>query len=84
MLTMFHVFACAVCGGDPAVDTMLVNGVISGAIAAPWILRAHIGAAIRRVRRHAATGSTGDACPAPTADMDDVSFEADEDDSSTI
>lgn len=42
--------ACAICGGDPATDAMLVNAAIAGVISAPWLFRDKLAAMVRRVR----------------------------------
>jgi hypothetical protein len=63
---MLQLVACAICGGDPAVDSMLINGAISGAIAMPWIFRAQVSAAFSRLRgRPVGTTVIGDACTLP-------------------
>jgi hypothetical protein len=63
---MFHVVACVVCGGDPIVDSMLINSVVSGVIATPWIFKAQIVATVRRVRG-VRPDPSDDECPLPTA-----------------
>lgn len=62
-------FACVVCGGDPAVDSMLINGAISGALATPWIFRTQLAAVIRQVRGRESEAAIGDACPLPPSDQ---------------
>jgi hypothetical protein len=47
---MFSVIACAICGGDPATDTMIVNAAVAGAISMPWLFRDRIVAVARRLR----------------------------------
>jgi hypothetical protein len=44
------VFACGVCGGDPATDTLLVQSVLAAVISTPFVLRTQLAAVIRRVR----------------------------------
>jgi hypothetical protein len=54
--------ACAICGGDPATDTMLVNAAIAGVMSVPWVYRDRIRAVARR-RRGLSEDEPADACP---------------------
>jgi hypothetical protein len=47
---MFSVIACALCGGDPATETMIVNAAVAGALSMPWLFRDRIVAVARRLR----------------------------------
>ena len=47
---MLSVIACAICGGDPATDTMIVNAAVAGALSMPWLFRDRIAAVARRLR----------------------------------
>ena len=47
---MLSVIGCAICGGDPATDTMIVNAAVAGALSMPWLLRDRIAAVARRLR----------------------------------
>ena len=67
---MIQLVACAICGGDPAVDSMLLNGAISGAIAMPWIFKAQISAVFTRLRgRATGTAAIADTCALPSDDQ---------------
>ena len=79
---MLQLVACVVCGGDPAVDSMLINSAISGALATPWIFRTQLAAVMRRVRGRQSEAAIGDACPLPPADR--RRFGEDEADSSDV
>jgi len=46
---MFSI-ACAICGGDPVADTMLVNAAVAGVLSMPWIFRDRIAAMASRIR----------------------------------
>ena len=60
--------ACAICGGDPATDTMLVNAAIAGAMSVPWIFRDRIMVVVHRWRG-LPEDEPANACPIP-ADAD--------------
>ena len=47
---MLSVIACALCGGDPATETMIVNAAVAGALSMPWLFRDRIVAVARRLR----------------------------------
>ncbi len=47
---MLAVIACAICGGDPATETMIVNAAVAGALSVPWLFRDRIVAVVRRRR----------------------------------
>lgn len=47
---MLSVIACAICGGDPATDTMLVQAALAGALSVPFIFREHAYRVVRRLR----------------------------------
>ena len=47
---MHSVIACALCGGDPATETMIVNAAVAGALSMPWLLRDRIADIVRRLR----------------------------------
>ena len=47
---MLSVIACAICGGDPATDTMIVNAAVAGALSMPWLFRDRIASVARRLR----------------------------------
>ena len=47
---MLSVIGCAICGGDPATDTMIVNAAVAGALSMPWLFRDRITAVARRLR----------------------------------
>jgi hypothetical protein len=47
---MLSIVACAICGGDPATDTMLVNAAVAGVLSVPWIFRDRFAAIVRRIR----------------------------------
>jgi hypothetical protein len=66
---MLSVVACAICGLDPASDTMLINLAVAGAISVPWIVRDRIAAVIRRV--NGKPGAAEGSCDPPT-DEDDA------------
>jgi hypothetical protein len=70
---MDSVVACALCGMDPAADTMLINTAIAAGIGAPWMLRHQIiGFARRGYRRLRGIEPDPEACPLPEAlDADD-------------
>jgi hypothetical protein len=41
------IFACGICGGDAATDTMLVQAAIAGVMSVPFLLRDRITAKVR-------------------------------------
>ena len=47
---MLSVIGCAICGGDAATDTMIVNAAVAGALSMPWLFRDRIAALARRLR----------------------------------
>ena len=47
---MLSVIGCAICGGDPATETMIVNAAVAGALSMPWLFRDRIAAVTRRIR----------------------------------
>jgi hypothetical protein len=47
--------ACAICGGDPATDTMLVNVALAGVIGLPWMFKDRIFRVARRLRGEQST-----------------------------
>lgn len=70
---MDPIIACALCGGDPGTDAMLVQSALAAGISIPYFLRGHIVAAVRRVRHHGAPVKLGEeaaACSYPASDGD--------------
>jgi hypothetical protein len=65
---VFYLVACAVCGGDPATDAMLVNAAVAGAISMPWMFRAKIAATLRRIR--GGTQPHEESCPIEPSEDD--------------
>jgi hypothetical protein len=47
---VFSMIACAICGGDPATDTMLVNAALAGVLGLPWMFKDRIFSVARRLR----------------------------------
>jgi hypothetical protein len=68
-----HIVACALCGGDAATDTMLINSAIAAGIGAPWMLRHQLlGFARRGYRRLRGLEPDAEACAlADAVDGDD-------------
>ena len=44
-----EIVACAICGGDPATDTMLVNAAIAGVMSMPFIFRDRLSVTVRHI-----------------------------------
>lgn len=61
--------ACAICGGDPATDTMLVNAAIAGVMSVPWVYRGRIMGVVRRWRG-LSEDEPADSCPISASDED--------------
>jgi hypothetical protein len=70
---MHSVVACALCGMDPAADTMLINSAVAAGIAAPWMLRHQLISFARRgYRRLRGIPPEPDSCSLPGMVDDDT------------
>ena len=69
---MHLIIACALCGGDPTTDTMLVSSAIAAVLSGPILFRSQMADVIRRLRGQAPRGADvgDDACPLPSAEDD--------------
>jgi hypothetical protein len=71
---MHLIVACAICGGDPTTDTMLVSSAIAAVLSGPILFRSQMVDAIRRLRGQPPRRAdvADEACPLPSAEHDQL------------
>ena len=73
------IFACGICGGDPATDSFVLQSALAAVISAPYLLRTQIAGLMRRMRGQQ-VGQTsaheGAACSLQMTDDDQNSDDA--------
>ena len=62
------ILGCAICGGDGATDTMLVNVAIAGGLSVPFFFRDQVVVRVRRWR--GLPPDEADSCPISPVDDD--------------
>ena len=66
---MIEIVACAICGGDPATDTMMINAAIAGGMSIPFFFRDRLAVTARRILGRREDEPTA-SCPLPTDEND--------------